>query len=113
MSTSSNHKAGGNLTSREVLWYKAQVLAIAVMVLFGIARGYTIMVEEDQQALRVKSEEIEGRFSDCLKKHSVDEQASACKALAQEAEKAALESANISKTFPKRQLLSLFGSNAG
>lgn len=110
MNHSSNANAQGSLTLRQTLWYKAQVIAIALLVLGGMGRGYTIKVEQDQEALRAKAAEIDLRLSDCLKKHLIDEQQTACKQLADEAAQTSMESTTSANSFPNRQLLNLLGS---
>ncbi len=110
MNTSSDAQDGGNLTTRETLWYKAQVLVILALVLAGMARGYTLMIEQDQDALRASATLSAVHLSDCLKKNSVGDQATACKKHSDEAGKTALDAARIGEIFPNRQLLGLLGS---
>lgn len=111
MSISSNTNDGGNLTRREALVYKMQLLAIVMVVCLGIARGYTMKIEHDREALQTRVVEINAIMSDCMKKNSLDDQAVTCKKFAVEAENTTLAAASIAASFPNRQLLSLFASN--
>jgi hypothetical protein len=111
MNTSSDTNDGGNLTRREALVYKMQLLAIVIVVCLGIARGYTMKIEHDREALQTRVVEINGALSDCMKKNSIDDQAVTCKKFAVEAENMTLAAASIAASFPNRQLLGLFGSS--
>src|ERR1035437_1510023 len=111
MSISSNTNDGGNLTRREALVYKMQLLAIVMVVCLGIARGYTMKIEHDREALQTRVVEINAIMSDCMKQNSLDDQAVTCKKFAVEAENMTLAAASIAASFPNRQLLSLFASN--
>lgn len=110
MNTSSNAQDGGNLTTRESLWYKAQILVILALVLAGMARGYTLMIEQDQEALRASATLSAVHLADCLMKNAVSDQATACKKQSEEARQTALDAATIGEKFPNRQLLDLLGS---
>ncbi|ABD72015.1 hypothetical protein Rfer_4329 (plasmid) [Rhodoferax ferrireducens T118] len=111
MKTTSSAQDGGNLTTRESLWYKAQVLIILALVLAGMARGYTLMIEQGQEALRASATLSAVHLSDCLTKYSVSDQATACKKQSEEAGKTALDADTIAEKFPNKQLLDFLGSD--
>lgn len=103
---------GGNLSRREALKYKAQVLLIVALVLLGVARGYSLKVEQNRQSVQIAVEDIDMRLSACIRTYTLEEQTVRCRDLVEQAQAAALEVASLKRSFPNPQLRLLFGSDA-
>lgn len=103
---------GGNLSRREALKYKTQVLLIVALVLLGVGRGYSLKVEQNRQSLQIAAEDLDMRLSACIRTYTLDEQSPRCRDLVDQAQAAALEVASLKRSFPNPQLRLLFGSDA-